>query len=127
MSPRGQRAREVGISNSAPPLPWTTPSHTASVAGGSEPVWSRDGRRLFYRDGRHLVAASVTTSPSFAVTGRTELFADEYVFAQAPHANYDVAPDGRFLMVKGTASQRLSVVYGWLSELRSRMHAAGAP
>ncbi len=98
-----------------------------SVAGGSEPVWSRDGRRLFYRDGRHLIAASVTPSPSFAVTGRTDLFADEYVFAQAPHANYDVSPDGRFLMVKGAASQKLFVVYSWLSELRSRMQAAGVP
>jgi len=66
----------------------------------------------------------VTTSPAFAVTGRTELFPDEYVFAQAPHANYDVSPDGtRFLMVKSAQSPELVVVYGWLSELRSRMRS----
>jgi len=99
-----------------------------SSTGGSEPVWAPDGRRIFYRDGRHLIAASVTTSPAFAVTGRTELFADGYVFAQAPHANYDVSPDGnRFLMVKSAEAPKLFVVYGWLSELRSRLRSMEGP
>jgi serine/threonine-protein kinase len=97
-----------------------------SVAGGSEPVWSRDGRRLFYRAGRHLIAASVATTPAFAVTRRTALFADTYVFTQAPHANYDVSLDGsRFLMLKSAAGAQLTVVYGWLSELRSRFRNLG--
>jgi len=97
-----------------------------SVAGGSEPVWSRDGRRLFYRDGQHLIAASVTTAPTFAVTARTELFPDTYVFTGAPHANYDVSPDGtRFLMLKGTEEMKLFVTYGYLGELQARMRTAG--
>jgi serine/threonine-protein kinase len=98
-----------------------------SVGGGSEPVWARDGRRLFYRDGRHLVAATISTSPAFVVTGRTDLFPDTYMFARAPHANYDVSLDGtRFLMVKITARPQLVVAYGWLSELRARVRAAHA-
>ncbi|MEO8636583.1 MAG: protein kinase [Gemmatimonadales bacterium] len=98
-----------------------------SIAGGSEPVWARDGRRLFYRDGRHVIAASINTAPSFVVTGRTELFRDDYSFAQAPHANYDVSLDGtRFLMVKSTEEPKLFVVYGWLGELRARMRNAQA-
>jgi serine/threonine-protein kinase len=106
------------------PFPGPGGQVQVSVTGGSEPVWAPDGRQIFYRDGRHLIAASVTTSPAFAVTGRTELFADDYVFAQAPHANYDVSLDGRrFLMVKNAQASEIYVVYGWLSELRSRIES----
>jgi Tol biopolymer transport system component len=108
------------------PFPGPGGQVQVSSGGGSEPVWARDGRHLFYRDGRHLIAASVTTSPHFAITGRNELFPDEYVFAQAPHANYDVSPDGtRFLMVKSAHAPELYVVYGWLRELQERMRTTG--
>ena len=97
-----------------------------SAGGGSEPVWSRDGRRIFYRDGRHMVAASVSTVGGFSVTGRTNLFPDEYMFAPAPHAFYDVSADGnRFLMIRNTAIPRLVVTYGWASELRAQLKGAG--
>ncbi len=109
------------------PFPGPGPRVQVSVGGGSEPVWARDGRRIFYRDGRHLMAASVTTTPNFAVTGRTALFADAYMFAQAPHANYDVSPDGsRFLMVKSAAETELFVVHDWVSELKARLKSADA-
>ncbi|MCG6986940.1 MAG: protein kinase [Gemmatimonadetes bacterium] len=97
-----------------------------SVSGGTEPVWARDGKRIFYRDGRHVVAASVSTTGGFAVTGRTDLFADTYAFAPAPHANYDVSPDGtRLLMVRSARAPEYDVVYGWSSELAARMRGSG--
>ncbi|HET7042504.1 MAG TPA: hypothetical protein VFI13_10815, partial [Gemmatimonadales bacterium] len=106
------------------PFPGPGGQVQVSVNGGSEPVWSRDGRRLYYRDGRHMVATTFTTSPGFTVTGRTDLFVDDLVFAQAPHANYDVSPDGtRFLMIKSADASKLAVVYGFQHELRARMHA----
>ncbi|HVX41957.1 MAG TPA: hypothetical protein VHB25_20515, partial [Gemmatimonadaceae bacterium] len=95
-----------------------------SVGGGTEPVWSRDGHRLFYRDGHNVVAATVSTSGGFAVTGRTDVIPDHYVFATAPHANYDVSPDGtRLLVIRGTVTPEYDVVYGFGTELRARMHA----
>jgi serine/threonine-protein kinase len=96
-----------------------------SGAGGVEPVWSRDGKRLFYRTGGKMMAASLITSPEFAVTGRAELFKDDYLLAIAPHANYDVSLDGtRFLMVKPTTQVELSVVFGWLDEVRAKLAGA---
>ena len=98
-----------------------------SVSGGSEPVWSRDGKTIYYRDGRHLVAASVATNERIAVTSRTTLFPDNFRFAQAPHANYDVAPDGkRFLMARNSRTPEYQVVFGWGTELKARMQAGGA-
>lgn len=99
-----------------------------SVSGGSEPVWARDGKTIFYRDGRHLVAASVSTSDGLAVTKRTDLFPDTFQFAQAPHANYDVAPDGRrFLMIRNSRTPEYQVVVGWRTELQTRMQAERKP
>jgi eukaryotic-like serine/threonine-protein kinase len=108
------------------PFPGPGGQVQVSVAGGGEPVWAPDGRRLFYRDGQHLIAASIATSPALTVTGRTELFEDNYVFAQAPHAGYDVSRDGtRFLMVKSVGTSSLAVVTGWLGEVQSLIESAG--
>ena len=104
--------------------PGPGPRVQVSVGGGSEPVWSRDGHRLFYRDGRHLMAVVLATSPRLAVTSRTALFRDDYMFAQAPHPNYDVSPDGtRFLMIRNARQPELLVAYDWASELRERMRS----
>ncbi|MEJ2187388.1 MAG: protein kinase, partial [Gemmatimonadota bacterium] len=108
------------------PFPGPGGQVQVSVSGGAEPVWSRDGKRIFYRDGRNLIAASVSTAGGFSVTGRTDLFADTYVFAQAPHAGYDVSPDGtRLMMIRSAQTPEYDVVYGWLGELRARMRGAG--
>jgi eukaryotic-like serine/threonine-protein kinase len=106
-------------------FPGPGPRIQVSAGGGSEPVWARDGRRIFYRDGRHLTAATLSTAPELAVIRRDQLFADDYMFAQAPHANYDVSLDGtKFLMVRSTQQQEFQVVYGWLSELQARLKGA---
>jgi serine/threonine-protein kinase len=86
-----------------------------SSNGGSEPMWSRDGRELFYRADAaghvELVAAAVEAGSSFRVLSRKTLFnVDEYDAAQ-PHANYDVAPDGKsFVMVHRAVTGRLTVI-----------------
>jgi Tol biopolymer transport system component len=71
-----------------------------SQGGGEEPVWSRDGRELFYfspntAGAGELIAAAVSTVPSFAIRGRTVLFDASRFARSTPHANYDVFPDGR--------------------------------
>ena len=93
-----------------------------SPAFGTEPVWSRDGKRLYYRDATQLMEVTFTTLPEFAVTSRTPLFADPFVFAPAPHANYDVSPDGAtFVALRPTEGVQLVVVHNWRSELRRQL------
>jgi Tol biopolymer transport system component len=77
------------------PFPGPGGQVQVSSTGGSEPVWAPDGRWIFYRDGRHLIATAVTTAPTFSVTGyaRSSSPTNAY-FARAPHANHDVSPAG---------------------------------
>jgi hypothetical protein len=106
------------------PFPGPGAHVQVSTGGGTEPVWSRDGRRLIYRDGRQFVAATVVTSPSFAVTSRVPLFDDAFLPAVSPHANYDVAPDGaHYLLLKATQNSQVIVVHNWVADLRARIAA----
>jgi Tol biopolymer transport system component len=105
------------------PFPGPGARIQVSIAGGREPVWAPDGRRLFYRDDQDLIAASVNTSGSFTVSSREKMFSD--VFLRAPfHANFDVAPDGEhFLFLKATEEPQLLVVQNWVDEVRARLKA----
>src|SRR5262249_27484719 len=80
--------------------------------GGREPVWSPDGKELFYRetqqDNPYLVVAQIATAPTFAVTGRKRLFPIGDIVSTAPHANYDISPDGKtFVMVRSSPAARV--------------------
>ena len=104
------------------PFPGVSGRVQVSVGGGTEPLWSRDGKRLFYRNGGQLVSASIASTPSIAVTGRTVLFESDYA-THPYHPNYDVAPDGRqFVMLKQSGDEaQLVVVINWTEDLRQRI------
>jgi eukaryotic-like serine/threonine-protein kinase len=71
-----------------------------STTGGREPVWSRDGRRLYYRAGGKLMAVEVTATPAFSVSAPAPLFDDPFLSTMGEaHTCYDATPDGRLLMV----------------------------
>jgi dipeptidyl aminopeptidase/acylaminoacyl peptidase len=104
------------------PFPGPGPRVQVSDNGGTVPVWSRDGKRLFYTTNQRLMAADVTTSPTFRVTKRKQLL--EMDFVDVPgHPNYDVAPDGKhFLMLRPSVSgDQIMVVDNWRTELRQRI------
>ena len=95
-----------------------------SAGGGTEPMWARDGGRLFYRDGQRMMAANVVRTPTFAVTARAMLFEGNYDLATA-HANYDVSPGGKGFVMTAPTEERAQVVVvqNWMSELRTRLGA----
>jgi serine/threonine-protein kinase len=95
-----------------------------SVSGGAEPVWSTDGRRLYYRTGQQLLAARVTYSPTFTLLGRDTILGNT-AFAGTDFfgANYDVTRDGkRFLAILPDRDDfQLVVSPNWITELRRRV------
>jgi serine/threonine-protein kinase len=97
----------------------------ASIAGGSEPLWSRDGRELFYRNGNdEMVAVAVAANAASPVGTQRVLFSTRGYATDLQHRVYDVTPDGRrFLMVRlgaGTAvdASELIVVQNFFEELK---------
>ena len=91
------------------PYPGPGGKYQISTEGGTEPVWNRNGRELFYRSGDRMMAADVTTQPSFSLGKPRMLFQGEYVPSPGTVVNYDVSADGqRFLMIK-PSDQTLSL------------------
>ena len=97
------------------------------VGRGGRPVWSRDGKEIFFVPGPSLfVAVSVKTHPTFSLTDPVPV---PRRFGLAPPASprpYDMLPDGRLIAV-GFADQnpgigqQLGVVLNWFEELKSRV------
>jgi serine/threonine-protein kinase len=101
------------------PYPGPGPKTMISTQGGYQPVWSRDGKRLFYRSGNKMVAATIETEPEFRVTDFEELFEGRYL--TTTFHNYDVGPDGRFLMIQEPqepAPLGINIVTNWFEELK---------
>ena len=96
-----------------------------SVNGGAEPLWSRDGREIFYRRGDGLIAVSVSTGSALVIGPARPLFEGRFEPIDWGERNYDVSPDGqRFLMIRsesGRGEAEIRVVMNWLDELRSTL------
>jgi serine/threonine-protein kinase len=92
-----------------------------STEGGVEAQWSHDGRELFYRTGDKMMAVTIETKPTFHASPPRVLFEGRYARIGWPQANYDVAADGRFLMIRGdeqTLPTKMRAVLNWSEELR---------
>jgi serine/threonine-protein kinase len=93
-----------------------------SVGGGDEPGWAPSGRELFYRNAGKMMAVPVTTTPKFVAGKPLLLFGGLYFYNTLPNRSYDVAPDGRFVMVKEPAGEgaprNINVILNWGGELK---------
>jgi serine/threonine protein kinase/Tol biopolymer transport system component len=88
-----------------------------SVGGGATPAWSRDGRTLYFVAGDGLMAVDVDTHEVFRGGVPRALFTGPYVLHTVIQRNYDVGPDGRFVLVKrqvgASKPGELVVLDGW--------------
>jgi serine/threonine protein kinase len=109
------------------PYPGPGGKWQVSTEGGSEPMWNRNGRELFYRNGNKMMAVPVSTAGGFS-SGRPQmLFERRYVSTQLPQTGpyYDPSADGqRFLMVKEPeqdAGPPINIILNWPALLNSRL------
>jgi Tol biopolymer transport system component len=92
-----------------------------STNGGGEMAWGRslDRNVLFFRANGKLMRATIEVALGAATNSIVPeaLFDDVYVPNYPALPNFDVAPDGRFLMIKGERSDRVAeirVQRGWM-------------
>jgi Tol biopolymer transport system component len=108
------------------PYPGPGGKRQISTEGGTEPLWNRNGRELFYRSGNKMMAVQITTQSGFAFGSPRMLFdAGQYMPPTGPYSypfpNYDVSPDGqRFLMITKENKPQINVVVNWFEELKRR-------
>ncbi len=76
-----------------------------STSGCWQPAWGRDGRELFYRCSNRIMRVGVDTATG-RMSAPTELFQSSFTVFRGSdlfRAQYDIARDGRFLMVRNEA------------------------
>ncbi len=104
--------------------------YPVSIDGGTEPLWSRDSKTLYYRAGPTITAATIVTAPEFTVTNRRVVFTGLRDRTGANHRQYDLSPDEKeFLLIRAPIVQDLTlmVVHNWAAEVRARMAGGKRP
>lgn len=92
-----------------------------STGGGREPLWSRDGRELFYRRGDELLVAEVRLADRLVLGTPRTVFKGRFRPSVVGPPNYDVSLDGeRFLMVEqgDELPTRMNIVVNWIEDLK---------
>ena len=92
-----------------------------SANGGTRPVWSRDGKQLFFIGAdRKMMVADVSggNGAKFEFSTPKPLFDSR--ISGSPFDAYDVSKDGRFLMPVQTqrASSPITVLVNWAAGLK---------
>ena len=116
------------------PFPPTGAKYQISSDRGRAPLWSPDGKQLFYHNdlNNRFFAVDIRTAPSFSVGQPTPLPIERTVHPVPGQRNYDVTPDGKqFLVVlpastpqsdsTRTPAQQINVVLNWFEELKTRV------
>lgn len=98
-----------------------------STDGGMAPVWSPEGKVLYYVDTSSskmkMMAVSFITEPEIHISKPELLFEGKYFGASPWGRNYDIAPDGtRFIMVTDEGQKvkttQINIILNWSEGLK---------
>ena len=98
-----------------------------STGEGHAPMWSRDGKKLFYRGQNHMWAVDIQTEGGFKPGKPVMLFEDSAYMTCAPTRCGDLSLDSQhFLMVKhermaAKPVTELILIQNWFEELKRRL------
>ena len=115
------------------PFPTTGAKYQISNSGGRAPVWSRDGKQLFFHSPtpNRLFVMDIRADKGLTFGNPVALPIEDTIHP-IQQRNYDVTPDGQRLVVvlpaqaaQGTANRagslQVNVVLNWFEELAQRV------
>jgi Tol biopolymer transport system component len=91
-----------------------------STDGGEMPLWSRDGRELFFTSGKGLMVVAVSSGDTLTAGTPRVLHAGPFsIYSINASTGYAVTPDGdRLLSIRPVAEdqniRQIEVVFNWL-------------
>jgi Tol biopolymer transport system component len=102
-----------------------------SKGDGQRPIWSPDGRKLYYvANQKHLTSVAITTTPQLKLADPERLLDLSKAGLASPVWGFDLLPDGRILFIeKGEGEDdrgRFNIVLNWTDELQRRV-PSGTP
>jgi Tol biopolymer transport system component len=100
-------------------FPNPTGKWQVSTTGGDLPVWSRDGKELFFLAGGKMMAAEVKSGSKFEAGVPKALF--EVHLETGTPVSFDVSKEGRFLIPtrsEQAATAPITVVLNWTAGLK---------
>jgi serine/threonine-protein kinase len=112
------------------PFPGPGAKRQISTDGGTEPLWSRDGRELFFQSGDKFMSVAVAPGATFSASTPHVVHEGRFFKTINGNTSWSVTPDGkRFLRLQQVVPDRaithFELVLNWLSELKQR-GSAGA-
>jgi serine/threonine-protein kinase len=98
------------------------PRRQISTEGGDEPLWSHDGRELFFQSGNGLMSVAVTPGTVFGASVPRMVHAGRYFRTINGNTSYSVTPDGSRILriqqvVPERAITRIDLVMNWFQAL----------
>lgn len=102
-------------------FPHPAAKYQVSQDGGTQPVWSKDGKTLYYLNAtQQLVSVSVQAGGDSVQLVAPKVLFHTGVRSSISTGGYDVSRDGRFLLVNSlfTNETPLTLVTNWTAELK---------
>jgi Tol biopolymer transport system component len=115
------------------PFPLTGAMHQISTGGGHYPIWSPDGKQLFYATDdvggtSQIISVDVQTQPTFAAVKTTPLPVKGILSNQA-RGGFDITPDGKYFVVmlprsadpRKALPAQINITLNWFDELKQHV------
>jgi hypothetical protein len=109
------------------PWPQLDAKYQISNGGGTEPLWARDSKALYYRHRADVIEVPIEVRDGAIERGTPRvLFTGNYATDAAGDQSWDIGSDGRFLMLRPLPGERIdvSVTINWIADVRQRLQRA---